>query len=58
MADGDGQASVDRYALVGCVCAPGFEFEDFELAKRAKILADLRGLTANEQRLIELITVD
>ncbi len=26
------------YALVGCTVAPGFEFDDFELAKRADLL--------------------
>ena len=26
------------YALVGCTVSPGFEFEDFELAERAKLL--------------------
>jgi predicted cupin superfamily sugar epimerase len=31
--DGDG------FALVGCTVAPGFEFADFELAKRAELIA-------------------
>jgi uncharacterized protein len=30
----DGQA----FALVGCTVAPGFDFEDFELAERAKLI--------------------
>ncbi len=29
---------VDGFALVGCTVAPGFEFEDFELAKRDQLL--------------------
>lgn len=29
----------DDYALVGCDVAPGFAFEDFELAERASLLA-------------------
>jgi predicted cupin superfamily sugar epimerase len=44
--DGDG------FALVGCTVAPGFEFADFELAKRS-------GLTAaypQHKRLIEELT--
>ncbi|KAL6010591.1 hypothetical protein ACLOJK_001025 [Asimina triloba] len=28
-----------HYSLVGCTCAPAFQFEDFELASRAKLLA-------------------
>jgi uncharacterized protein len=27
------------YALVGCTVAPGFDFQDFELAKRAELIA-------------------
>jgi predicted cupin superfamily sugar epimerase len=27
------------FALVGCTVAPGFEFNDFEMAKRASLLA-------------------
>lgn len=29
----------DSYALVSCVVAPGFDFEDFELFKREELLA-------------------
>ncbi len=35
-------ATVDEpqsYALVGCTVAPGFDFADFEMAKRADLLA-------------------
>ncbi len=28
------------YSLVGCTVAPGFDFADFELAERGKLLAD------------------
>ncbi|MEE9451954.1 MAG: cupin domain-containing protein [Gammaproteobacteria bacterium] len=30
--------SDDDYVLSGCTVAPGFEFEDFELAKRAELI--------------------
>lgn len=33
-----GSSSRADFALVGCVVAPGFDFEDFELASRAKLL--------------------
>lgn len=37
---GSGQAMGHPfYALVGCTVAPGFEFEDFELAKREELAA-------------------
>jgi hypothetical protein len=29
----------DSYALVGCTVAPGFDFADFEMAKRAELIA-------------------
>ncbi|KER10656.1 MAG: hypothetical protein HY22_02185 [[Candidatus Thermochlorobacteriaceae] bacterium GBChlB] len=32
-------ASADSFALVGCTVAPGFDFADFELAKREDLLA-------------------
>ena len=28
-----------HYSLVGCTCAPAFQFQDFELASRAEILS-------------------
>ncbi|XP_068660745.1 uncharacterized protein YML079W [Aristolochia californica] len=31
--------SENHYSLVGCTCAPAFQFEDFELAKRAEVIA-------------------
>ncbi|MBD3408642.1 MAG: hypothetical protein GF419_00400 [Ignavibacteriales bacterium] len=33
-------ASPSAFALVGCVTAPGFRFEDFELAEREELIAD------------------
>ncbi|KAL0481995.1 hypothetical protein AKO1_013158 [Acrasis kona] len=33
--------SQGNYALVGCTVSPGFEFEDFELAERNKIINSL-----------------
>ena len=28
----------DSYSLVGCTVAPGFDFEDFEMAERAALI--------------------
>lgn len=28
-----------HFSLVGCTCAPGFQFEDFELAKRSELIS-------------------
>ena len=28
----------NTYALLGCTVAPGFDFEDFELGKKAELL--------------------
>ena len=33
-------AKKDSYALLGCTVAPGFHFEDFELAKRQMLLKE------------------
>jgi predicted cupin superfamily sugar epimerase len=33
------------FALVGCVVAPGFEFADFELAERERLLAEFPAAT-------------
>jgi len=35
--------SSDGFSLVGCTLAPGFEFADFELARRADLLAECPG---------------
>ncbi len=40
------------FALVGCTVAPGFDFEDFELAKRS----ELTRLFPQHQNLIERLT--
>ncbi|XP_010498322.1 PREDICTED: uncharacterized protein LOC104776028 [Camelina sativa] len=31
--------SENHFSLVGCTCAPGFQFEDFELAKRSDLVS-------------------
>jgi uncharacterized protein len=41
-----------RFALAGCTVAPGFDFEDFELAKRAQLVA----LYPQHQALITRLT--
>jgi predicted cupin superfamily sugar epimerase len=33
-------ADWESFALVGCTVAPGFDFEDFEMGKRAKLVAE------------------
>jgi predicted cupin superfamily sugar epimerase len=35
-------AEPDGFALVGCTVAPGFDFVDFDLAKREALIADFR----------------
>jgi uncharacterized protein len=40
------------YALVGCTVAPGFDFADFELAIRSRLIRDY----PSHQRLIEELT--
>ena len=32
-------ATGGKYSLVGCTVAPGFDFEDFELAERADLVS-------------------
>lgn len=29
----------ENFSLVGCVCAPAFQFDDFELAKRSELVS-------------------
>jgi uncharacterized protein len=36
---GSSLRSPDSYALVGCTVAPGFDFADFEMAKRDELIA-------------------
>lgn len=31
--------SEKHFSLVGCTCAPAFQFEDFELGKRSSLIA-------------------
>lgn len=38
--------SESHYSLVGCTCAPAFQFEDFELAKRAEMIEFAKGAEA------------
>ena len=47
-----GQPSRAPFALVGCTVAPGFEFEDFELAKREELAREYPRL----RELIERLT--
>ncbi len=42
----------DSFALVGCSVAPGFDFADFELAQRERLMASY----PQHQRLIEALT--
>ncbi|MGH9610465.1 MAG: cupin domain-containing protein [Bryobacteraceae bacterium] len=44
----------DTYALVGCTVAPGFEFADFEMARRAELLMHY----PQHRELIEKLTRD
>ena len=32
-----------HYSLVGCTCAPAFQFEDFELGKRSELISQFPG---------------
>lgn len=41
-----------HYSLVGCTCAPAFQFEDFELAKRSELVSRF----PNSEPLISLLT--
>ncbi|GAV64765.1 Cupin_5 domain-containing protein, partial [Cephalotus follicularis] len=41
-----------HYSLVGCTCAPGFQFEDFELATRSELVSRF----PNHEALITLLT--
>lgn len=42
------------WALVGCTVAPGFEFEDFEMAKREELLREF----PHQREMIEKLTRD
>jgi len=41
----------NSYALVGCIVAPGFEFEDFELGGKGELVADYPGMKELIERL-------
>ncbi|XP_051114132.1 uncharacterized protein LOC127239832 [Andrographis paniculata] len=41
-----------NFSLVGCTCAPAFQFEDFELAKRAELVR----LFPRYEKLISILT--
>jgi uncharacterized protein len=43
-----------HYSLVGCTVAPGFDFEDFEMAKRASLIQEF----PEHQKIIEELTRD
>nr|XP_023903996.1 uncharacterized protein LOC112015795 isoform X2 [Quercus suber] len=46
---GDGET---HFSLVGCTCAPAFQFQDFELAKRSELFSHF----PNSEALISLLT--
>ncbi|KAM3741582.1 hypothetical protein ACB098_07G006900 [Castanea mollissima] len=41
-----------HFSLVGCTCAPAFQFQDFELAKRSELVSRF----PNSEALISLLT--
>jgi predicted cupin superfamily sugar epimerase len=45
----------DSFSLVSCAVAPGFEFEDFEIANRAALLTEF-GNSADNRKAIEDFT--
>ena len=45
-------ADWESWALVGCTVAPGFEFEDFEMAKRQELIQ----IFPNHRGVIERLT--
>lgn len=51
---GSKPAQPDGYSLVGCTVAPGFSFEDFELASRAALLQQY----PQHPEIINLLTTD
>ncbi|XP_050376684.1 uncharacterized protein LOC126794080 [Argentina anserina] len=44
--------SETHYSLVGCTCAPAFQFQDFELAKRSEVIKNF----PDSEPLITLLT--
>lgn len=45
--------SESHFSLVGCTCAPAFQFEDFELAQRAHLVS----MFPEHEPLISLLTL-
>lgn len=45
----------DSFSLVSCAVAPGFEFEDFEIANREALLTEF-GNSAGNRKAIEMFT--
>lgn len=43
-----------HYSLVGCTCAPAFQYQDFELAKRSELVSRF----PNSEPFISLLTID
>lgn len=35
----DSRDAEEHFSLVGCTCAPAFQFDDFELAKRSELIS-------------------
>ncbi|GFP79452.1 hypothetical protein PHJA_000088700 [Phtheirospermum japonicum] len=44
----------EHFSLVGCTCAPAFQFDDFELAKRSELVS----LFPKYESLISMLTFD
>lgn len=42
----------EHYSLVGCICAPAFQFDDFEMAKRSELISRMPGYSS----LISMLT--
>lgn len=51
---GEPRDAESHYSLVGCTCAPAFQFEDFEFAERA----DLISRFPKQEQLISLLTFE
>ena len=49
-----GSTVEENYALVSCMVAPGFEYEDFELFKQDELLT----IYPEHREIIERLTID
>ena len=47
--------SEHAFCLVSCAVAPGFEFDDFEIARRADLLKEF-GISVENIQMIEALT--